>query len=154
MNFKLGTYTLVLHTQPLDILERFTQYTQKAPEAGGILVGKIIDGEINVLKLSIPTSLDKASRTNFIRSKIGAQIILDHEFHNSSGQLTYLGEWHTHPEKHPTPSSMDLHMLKDQFKQNTFHTDFILLLIKGTAGMYIRLMDASGFFECNVRKQS
>ena len=150
MNLQLGPYTIVLHAQPLDILELFTQHSKKAPESGGIMLGKLINGEINVLKLSVPTSLDKASRTNFERSKVAAQIILDYEFHNSSGQLTYLGEWHTHPERFPTPSYTDLHMLKEQFKQNTLQVDFVLLLIKGTEGLYIRLMDKHGYYECKV----
>ncbi|WP_407666996.1 Mov34/MPN/PAD-1 family protein [Mucilaginibacter sabulilitoris] len=137
-------------TQPRDILEKFTQYNRKDPEAGGILLGKIINDEINILKVSVPTSLDRASRTNFERNKVSAQIILDYEFYNSNGQLTYLGEWHTHPERYPTPSYTDLHMLKDQFKNNKLHTNFLLLVIKGTEGLYIRLLDKDGYYECKV----
>ncbi|MGJ1234800.1 MULTISPECIES: Mov34/MPN/PAD-1 family protein [Sphingobacterium] len=150
MNLQLGPYTIVLHAQPLEILERFTQHSKKAPESGGIMLGKLINGEINILKLSVPTPLDKASRTNFERSKVGAQIILDYEFYNSNGQLTYLGEWHTHPERLPTPSYTDLYMLKDQFKHNKLQEDFVLLLIKGTEGLYIRLMDKQGYYEVRV----
>lgn len=147
MELQVGSYNVVLHAQPLDILEKFTQYSKKAPESGGIVVGKLINDQINIFKLSVPTSFDKASRTNFERSKIGAQIILDYEFYNSNGQLTYLGEWHTHPEEFPTPSSTDLNMLKDQFKNNKLNIDFLLLLIKGTKGLYIRLIDAKGNYE-------
>lgn len=150
MNFQLGPYRLVLHAQPRDILEKFTQYNRKDPEAGGILLGNIIDDKINILKLSVPTSLDRASRTNFERSKVGAQIILDYEFYNSNGQMTYFGEWHTHPEQFPTPSHTDLKMLKDQFKNNKLHTCFILLIIKGTEGLYFRLLDKDGYFECKM----
>ena len=150
MNFQLGPYALVLHTQPRDILEKFTQYNRKDLEAGGILLGKIINDEINILKVSVPTSLDRASRTNFERNKVSAQIILDYEFYNSNGQLTYLGEWHTHPERYPTPSYTDLHMLKDQFKNNKLHTNFLLLVIKGTEGLYIRLLDKDRYYECKV----
>lgn len=150
MNFRLGPYVLVLHTQPQGILKKFSQFNRKDPEAGGILLGKIINDEIHILKLSVPTSLDRASRTNFERSKVGAQIILDYEFYNSNGQMTYLGEWHTHPERFPTPSYTDLNMLKDQFKNNILHTDFILLIIKGTEGLYLRLTDKDGYFECKV----
>lgn len=150
MSVKIGPYSLVLHAQPREILEKYTQYNRKDPEAGGILLGKIINDEINILKLSVPTSLDRSSRTNFERSKVGAQIILDYEFHNSNGQMTYLGEWHTHPERFPTPSYTDLHMLKDQFKNNRLHTDFILLIIKGTDGLYIRLLIKDRYYECKI----
>jgi integrative and conjugative element protein (TIGR02256 family) len=150
MELQVGLYNIVLHAQPLDMLETFTQYSKKAPESGGIILGKLINEQINILKLSVPTPLDKASRTNFERSKVGAQIILDYEFYNSNGQLTYLGEWHTHPERFPTPSSTDLYMLKDQFKNNKLNTGFLLLLIKGTKGLYFRLIDSKGYYETKL----
>lgn len=147
MEIQVGPYKIVIHIQPLDILERFTQHNRKAPESGGVLIGKLINSQVNITKLSVPTILDQASRTNFERSKKGAQIILDYEFYNSNGQLTYLGEWHTHPEPFPTPSSTDLTMLKDQFKNNKLNTDFLILLIKGTEGLYLRVIDRKGFYE-------
>lgn len=146
MKLEVGPHQIVLHAQPIAIMEHFTQRNHKAPEAGGVILGKIIGDQIQVLKLSVPTSLDKASRTNFNRNKLSAQIILDYEFHNSNGQITYLGEWHTHPEEYPTPSSTDLNMLKDQFKNNKLTIDFILLLIKGSKGLYIRILNQKGFF--------
>lgn len=147
MNFNISNYDLHLHIQPKKILEEFTQYKSTDPEAGGIILGKIIDNQINILKLSIPTSLDKSSRTNFERNKLSAQIILDYEFHNSNGQLVYLGEWHTHPESNPTPSKTDLQMLTRQFKNNSLNTDFLILLIKGIKSLYIRIIKADGYQE-------
>lgn len=150
MEIQVGPYHVVLHAQPINILETFTQNNRKAPESGGVLLGKLINNQINIMKISVPTPLDKSSRTNFERSKISAQIILDYEFYNSNGQLTYLGEWHTHPEELPTPSSIDLHMLRDQFKNNNLMTDFLLLLIKGTKGFYIRVIDNKGYYESKI----
>jgi integrative and conjugative element protein (TIGR02256 family) len=147
MNITVGPYDIHMHIQPRKILEKFTQYKKTSPEAGGIILGKIIDNQIHILKLSIPTSLDNSSRTNFERNKLSAQIILDYEFHNSNGQIIYLGEWHTHPELHPTPSQTDLRMLKSQFKNNSLNTDFLLLLIKGTEGIYVRILKADKYFE-------
>ena len=150
MDIKTKKYTIVIHAEPLGILNSFAQDSAKAPEAGGIIIGKIIHDQINIIKLSVPTVLDKSSRTNFERNKVSAQIILDYEFYNSNGQLTYLGEWHTHPEPFPVPSRTDLSMLKQQFKNNTMKTDFILLLIKGTKGLYLRIMDKEGFQEIKL----
>ncbi|MGJ1525555.1 Mov34/MPN/PAD-1 family protein [Sphingobacterium spiritivorum] len=150
MEIKVNKYTIVIHREPLEILNSFTQNSTKAPESGGIIIGKIIQGQINIIKLSVPTILDKSSRTNFERNKVSAQIILDYEFYNSNGQLTYLGEWHTHPEPFPVPSRTDLQMLKQQFKSNKIMTEFILLLIKGTKGIYLRIMDEEGFQEIKL----
>lgn len=150
MQIKIDKYDILLHSQSLQILEKFTQYKQKNPEAGGIILGKIIDKQINILKLSVPTQLDKSSRTNFERNKITAQIILDYEFLNSSGQIIYLGEWHTHPEPYPSPSGTDIKMLKNQFSNNQLNTDFLILIIKGTKGIYIRIIEERGYFEKNI----
>jgi len=150
MEIKVNKYTIAIHREPLEILNSFTQNSTKAPESGGIIIGKIIQGQINIIKLSVPTILDKSSRTNFERNKVSAQIILDYEFYNSNGQLTYLGEWHTHPEPFPVPSKTDLQMLKQQFKSNKIMNEFILLLIKGTKGIYLRIMDEEGFQEIKL----
>jgi integrative and conjugative element protein (TIGR02256 family) len=147
MNFNISNYDIQLHIQPKKILEKFTQNKSTDPEAGGIILGKIIDNQINILKLSIPTSLDRSSRTNFERNKLSAQIILDYEFHNSNGQLVYLGEWHTHPESNPTPSKTDLQMLRRQFKDNSLNTDFLILLIKGIKSSYIRIINDDSYAE-------
>src|SRR5690606_22998240 len=101
MEIKVNKYTIAIHREPLEILNSFTQNSTKAPESGEIIIGKIIQGQINIIKLSVPTILDKYSRTNLERNKVSAQIILDYQFYNSNGQLTYLGEWHTHPEPFP-----------------------------------------------------
>ncbi|OJW77878.1 Mov34/MPN/PAD-1 family protein [Spirosoma sp. 48-14] len=150
MEIKVGKYEIAIHVQPLSILEKFTQIERNATESGGIILGKIIDGQINILKLSVPTSLDRASRTNFERHKISAQIVIDYEYYNSNGQLIYLGEWHTHPESYPTPSGQDLSMINSQFKANYLNTDFLLLLIKGTKGLYLRIVNEKSYFENSI----
>lgn len=150
MLVKLGNYELLIHAEPLDILEKFNQYKSKAPESGGIILGKIIERQINIMRLSVPTPLDRYSRTNFERHKTSAQVILDYEFYNSNGQMVYLGEWHTHPEPFPSPSRTDLRMIEGQFKNNQLRTDFLILLIKGTRGLYFRIIDLNGFSELSV----
>lgn len=150
MLITINKHEILLHTEPLAILEKFTQYRPKAPESGGVILGKIINGQINIMRLSVPTSLDRCSRFNFERHKTSAQIILDYEFYNSNGQMVYLGEWHTHPEPIPSPSGTDLRMIESQFKNNDLRTDFLILMIKGTKGMYFRLVEKKGFQELRI----
>ncbi|RZL45513.1 MAG: hypothetical protein EOP00_17290, partial [Pedobacter sp.] len=98
MEINVGGHNIIIHEAPLEILRKFTQSKPHQPESGGIILGKVYDNHIEIVKLSVPTSLDKSSRYNFERNKISAQIIIDYEFLNSHGQVIYLGEWHTHPE--------------------------------------------------------
>ncbi|WP_046247213.1 Mov34/MPN/PAD-1 family protein, partial [Hymenobacter terrenus] len=95
-----------------DVLDRFTQGRKKAPEAGGVIMGKLFGGEIQLRWLSVPTPLDQATRDNFERHTHSAQLIIDYEFYNSGGEMIYLGEWHTHPEPHPSPSRTDREMIR------------------------------------------
>lgn len=150
MQVKIDKYDFLVHGEPLEILQRFTQNKPKLPEAGGVILGKIIDGQINITRLSVPTPLDRCSRMNFERHKTSAQIILDYEFYNSNGQTVYLGEWHTHPESFPSPSVTDLKMIESQFKNNELKTDFLILLIRGTKGIYFRVLDQRGFYEIRI----
>lgn len=150
MQVKIDKYDILFHAEALAILERFTQNKPALPEAGGIILGKIIDGQVNITKLSVPTPLDKCSRFNFERHKHSAQIILEYEFYNSNGQTIYLGEWHTHPEPFPSPSGTDLKMIESQFRNNQLKTDFLILMIKGTKGIYLRIVDRKGYHEFRV----
>ncbi len=123
------------------ILDFHKQRKSNDNEKGGIILGKIQDNNIIINRLSVPTELDKSSRYNFERHRLSAQIIIDYEFHNSNKQITYLGEWHTHPEDNPSPSQTDLKMIQQQISSNIIHTDFLILMIQGREKLYFGIKD-------------
>lgn len=135
----------------LSLLSGFRQRVLHADEAGGILLGQHalrryqapVEQAVLVTKASIPTSRDRSDRHSFIRDAETAQIIVDHEHHNSAGRTTYLGEWHTHPERVATPSGRDRRMIARAFRENDLNTDFLLLVILGTEEDYFGLYDGS-----------
>lgn len=141
MRYQIGKHNIAFHVGALSILDRFTQRNKNQPEAGGVILGKLIGDEIQIMRLSVPTPLDKASRYNFERHVYSAQIVIDYEFHNSGGEMVYLGEWHTHPEAHPTPSCTDKDMIRRQYKNKGRQTDFLLLVIQGTLSRYVGLIE-------------
>jgi integrative and conjugative element protein (TIGR02256 family) len=151
MQIKAGKYNISISIEVQNILSLYIQNDPKAPENGGIILGKIANAsDIQLLKLSIPTELDKASRTNFERHRLSAQIIINYEHINSHGQMLYLGEWHTHPEDHPKPSEVDVIMIKQQFERNKIHTDFLLLLIQGRKTLYVGCFDKNGLRKIDI----
>lgn len=141
MRYQIGKYLIAFHIEALGILDRFTQRNKNQPEAGGVIMGKLIGNEIQIMRLSVPTLFDKSSRYNFERHAHSAQIVIDYEFHNSNGEMVYLGEWHTHPEPHPTPSNTDIGMIQRQYQNKGRNTDFLLLVIQGTASRYVGLIE-------------
>jgi integrative and conjugative element protein (TIGR02256 family) len=141
MEIKRGKYTIQISETVLLVLEKYKQ-DKKGNESGGIILGQVIDNNcINITKLSLPNTFDKSSRYSFDRDKIIAQIIVDYEFSNTVGKTIYLGEWHTHPEKNPTPSHIDRSMFKQQFKENKINESFLIFFIKGIENLYVGIYD-------------
>ena len=148
MIYKLGKHQISFHAGTLAILEKFTQHKKFQLEAGGIILGKLIGDGIEVMRLSVPTTLDKSSRYRFVRHKTSAQIIVDYEFYNSDGEMVYLGEWHTHPEIHPNPSCIDRSMIKRQYRSKDRRTDVLLLVIQGIESRYVGLIENGKLSTC------
>lgn len=142
MIFKYQNIKIAISQSVLDGLNNFVQ-TGKKLENGGVLMGSIFDNRIEILRISVPTPFDKCNRYGFIRDKKSAKLFIDYEFVNSNGKIIYLGEWHTHPEDYPAPSSQDIKMIKEQYKENIFNEKFLLMLILGRKDIYFGLFDGT-----------
>lgn len=93
----------------LSVLRAHAQHARRCQEAGGILLGRLIDISSQVLvdEVTVPGPEDRRSRFRFFRAKQPAQVLVDQAWARSGGELNYIGEWHTHPEDHPVPSCHD-----------------------------------------------
>ena len=145
MRIEINNYNIEISRKVLDIFNSFVQDTKSKNESGGLLLGQVVDRNIYITKVSVPNAFDKAGRCKFIRNKKAAQIIIDHEFINSGNKTIYLGEWHTHPENRPSPSGIDLKMLKGQFKNNRINEEYLLLIIRGIKDLYVAMYDGKDF---------
>lgn len=143
--------TVILDEGVINVFKSFRQTGRKS-EMGGILLGKIVENKIYVLKASIPTPFDKSRRFNFVRHKKSAQLFINYEFLNSKGTIIYIGEWHTHPESHPTPSGPDLQMIKKQFKENIINEDFLLMIIIGLKSNFVAQYDGTKINKLNFKQ--
>ena len=137
MVIELGDIILTIDQKVLEIFRSFIQDDENKPEAGGVLMGYYIDDySFYISDLTIPAQSDISSRFTFIRSFKNAQKIIAQFFKKSKGKKIYLGEWHTHPEKMPTPSSTDLNSFKKQLGTNELNSKCIFMIIIGTKGIY------------------
>ncbi len=139
--FKSEIFNIAIPNNVIQIFSKFKQDEKKKNESGGILLGYLIGDNIHISKVTIPNKFDKSSRYTFERNKDAAQIVVDHEFINSNGMIIYLGEWHTHPEDHPTPSGQDKIMIRDQYKKGKLNEPFLLLLIQGLVSLTVMVHD-------------
>lgn len=126
---------LFIDAQVILGLFSFRQITKSADESGGILIGSIkTTGDIIIRGYSSPQRKDKATRTSYKKNKQQHQQILDKYWETSGGYINYLGDWHTHPEKFPRPSHIDLkswkHILSDNLNDEFYACIFMIVGIE------------------------
>jgi len=128
---RLGT--LKLSESAASSLLSFRQLEVSATEAGGVLVGRHILGTVDVVidLVTTPMQGDRRTRTSFHRARARHQAVLDREWKISRGTRVYLGEWHTHPERVPQPSSTDLDDWQRRLRRDTVEAPFVFFLIVG-----------------------
>lgn len=104
-----GTCILVVMSE--EVIRTISQYVQNdavKDEAGGILLGIRRNDHFEVIYATEPTKFDVRSRTHWQRSEKIHEDIAIKRWQESKGKVTYLGEWHTHPENIPSPSMVDI----------------------------------------------
>jgi integrative and conjugative element protein (TIGR02256 family) len=123
------------------VLTTFALHQQLRPrdtEAGGQLFGRVVENQVWVELATGPRRTDIRSRYFYQPNRRAEQGEIDH-YHLQG--LLFLGDWHTHPEPSPTPSSRDLESIRETFKKSVHHLNGFLLVIVGTqslpSGLYV-----------------
>ncbi|KRE48385.1 Mov34/MPN/PAD-1 family protein [Paenibacillus sp. Soil724D2] len=138
MEYKFGDRLLIFNPEVLKVFYSYRQVGRLQNEAGGILLGRIYKNEKIVIEnISTPSSADKSGRYFFERNVQKAQMIVNRAWEESNGEITYLGEWHTHPEAIPTPSTVDKKLLTNMLIDTKMENDYLFLVIVGISGYYI-----------------
>lgn len=128
-----GGRVLVLGQQAVRQMRRYEQRNFWQREAGGVLLGRHLldDGNIVVDEVTTPQRSDRRSRTTFFRSA-KHQEIAHRKWLESNQTVAYLGLWHTHPEGDPTPSHVDKDDWKQALRQDSFEGTRLFFIIVGT----------------------
>jgi integrative and conjugative element protein (TIGR02256 family) len=117
----------------LDVQGTMNNYKQTgmfSREAGGQLFAKIGDKEISIVHATTPGLFDLRSRFGFRPNRKTAQLEIDKHYKQG---LHFVGEWHTHPEAHPTPSGSDLESMLEMVTISVHALSGYIMLIVGTA---------------------
>jgi integrative and conjugative element protein (TIGR02256 family) len=104
----------------------FLDGDERRSEAGGILIGSYRGNHVEVVGCTEPLPLDIRSRYRFDRRDPGHQAAALRAWHGSGRTETFVGEWHTHPEPHPTPSGRDRQTWNYIMKENPNPLIFII----------------------------
>lgn len=104
---------VVFTRDAIDTFMRHRQLRAGDREAGGVLIGYRRAPHIEVVSVTSPVSTDGRRRFGFVRRATEHMRRVLSSWKASGGYLDYVGEWHTHPEAFPRPSSTDLRGIRD-----------------------------------------
>jgi len=119
--------------QAQDALFQMRQVDDDAPEGGGVLLGRLIvdSDDVVIDEITTPGPHDRRARYWFNRSKKSAQPRVNEAWAQSGGTRIYLGDWHSHPEDHPTPSRVDRKDWARVLKEASYEQASLFFVIVG-----------------------
>lgn len=108
-----------------------------AEERGGILLGTRRGEHFHLDEATMPMADDRASRFAFRRASAGHHQVANRRWRQSRQFVDWLGEWHSHPENQPRPSSIDLNSWRSIARARRAP---MIFLIVGYQGHWLGLM--------------
>jgi len=113
------------------VVEHFTLHQQvrrDQAEAGGQLFARITRYEIFVEEATGPRPTDRRGRTHYTPDRQAERREILERF---ALGLHYVGDWHTHPERVPTPSYVDRFTISDCSRRSNHKLACFLLIVVG-----------------------
>lgn len=126
-------YLVVIMPNVIERLLNHRQLKTYSKEAAGVLIGEKRGLHFIIRELSEPGKGDIRSRFAVDRQGIHHQKVVNDAFACSGGTLQYVGEWHTHPENNPSPSTKDLNSWRKEFSIS----DDVILIIVGLKQIWV-----------------
>lgn len=128
MKFEVGSISVCIAPAVLATFHAHRQWRFYQREAGGQLFARVRVNNWEIISATGPRSRDRRGRFSFWPHRPSEQ---EEIFQHHEMGLDYVGDWHTHPEDVPTPSSDDLSSIAEVVRRSTHHLPGFLLLIVG-----------------------
>lgn len=117
-----------------NVIEQACIYLQKNIhdcEAGGYLVGfeNSKTSNITINGISLPNEDDERSRMFCKLKSVVHKLFLSHQKNQHN---YYMGNWHTHPQAYPLPSSIDYNDWTETLKLDKTGSNYAFFIIFGT----------------------
>lgn len=138
---------LIIVVHALKQMQAFAQLRCWDREAGGVLLGRhLLDShDVVVDEVSTPQNSDRRSRFGFFRSSKHEQVARQRWLAENSTSA-YLGLWHTHPERDPSPSGVDRRDWSQAVAGDTYEGDRLFFPIVGTHRIRVWTLSRRGTF--------
>lgn len=124
-----------------DALTELKGYRQdNGDELAGVLVGSVIsNNHVRIDRVS-PPCVENTQRFQCVRSAEKTNDYVLQEYESSEHTRVYLGEWHTHPESNPMPSTTDVKSARENLCNNNVAVNFLILIIVGSKTIYFAVV--------------
>lgn len=118
-------------TPVIDKISQYLQDSSNKPESGGYILGYQHEktGNISLETVTSPYSLDRQTRISFKIRDPRHKIFIKRAARKKS---YYMGVWHTHPQRIPIPSGIDLEDWQETMKTDKTGSRYVFFLIAGT----------------------
>lgn len=106
-------------------------------ERGGVLLGKLYPSLNEIVVTHVIESESSNSYKYGISLDVGfLKNEIDRIWKESKGQITYLGDWHTHPEAIPKPSIQDYKTFVINYYKSKRSQNLLFYLIIGNKNIF------------------
>lgn len=132
LRFKSNRLGAIVRFSP-EVVKHFIVHRQQGKiktEIGGQLFAHFVKSEVRVIRATGPNSADKRGLIWFRPDQQRQNIEIKKCFEDG---LHFVGDWHTHPERKPSPSSLDLESMEDCFKKSRHQLKAFIMVIVGRA---------------------
>lgn len=145
---------LIIVDQAVEQLRFFAQCRWWQAEAGGVLLGRhLLDNhDVVVDEVTTPQSADRRSRFAFFRSR-RHEVMAQERWRQQAGTSAYLGLWHTHPEPDPSPSAVDRRDWEQAVAGDAFEGNRLFFPIVGTNSIRVWTLSRHGTFKQLTEEQ-
>ena len=130
-----GGAWILVEPSVLKVIDPFRQRSLDAPEAGGILLGYRRETHLHVVEATVPGPADRRTRTFFGRDDSIHRKRAITQWRNSNRYMDYLGEWHTHPERSPSPSATDRRAWSEITARRS-HDSYVFIILGTREGIW------------------
>ncbi len=122
--------TIILSDTVVGHLKRYRQMHNRQREAGGQLFARFDRIRIIVEEATGPRRSDRRTRISYTPSRFAERREINSRYKRG---LHYIGDWHTHPERIPSPSIIDIRSIGDCVTKSEHSLNGFILIVVGPA---------------------
>src|SRR5712664_740639 len=99
-------------------------------EAGGQLFATVSEGLIDVIEATGPRPTDQRSVFGYVPDRDAERLEIKERF---AAGLHFVGDWHSHRQRHPYPSTTDIESMGDMVQRSDHSLAGFVLIVVDTA---------------------